>query len=87
MNKGDGDKQRRQKDTIIPNSNPVKEHRGRAQSMTLEGGIKKGMKQVLEYHGATHGEQQHLCISSHRGKTLRIIHAAIVIQTPPPTLT
>jgi hypothetical protein len=34
-NKGDSGKQRRQKDTILPNSNPVGDHRGKAQSMIV----------------------------------------------------
>ena len=51
MNKSDGGKQRKQRDTIIPESNPVAEHRGKAQKMTLENGQQKGMQRVLEERG------------------------------------
>jgi hypothetical protein len=51
MNKSDGGKQRKQKDTIIPQSNPSAEHRGRPQKMTLPDGSPKGLKHVLEERG------------------------------------
>ena len=51
MNKSDGGKQRKQRDTVIPESNPVAEHRGKAQKMTLENGQQKGMQRVLEERG------------------------------------
>ncbi|KAE9392941.1 hypothetical protein BT96DRAFT_967294 [Gymnopus androsaceus JB14] len=51
MNKNDGGKQRKQKDTIIPQSNPTVELRGKPQKMTLPDGKPKGMKRVLEERG------------------------------------
>jgi hypothetical protein len=51
MNKSDGGKQRHQYDTIIPQSNPVTEHRGKPQKMTLEDGEPKGMQRILEEQG------------------------------------
>jgi hypothetical protein len=44
MNKLDGRKQCKQRDTVIPESNPVPEHRGKTQKMTLENGQPKGMQ-------------------------------------------
>jgi hypothetical protein len=43
MNKSNGGAQRRQKDTIIPNSNAFPEHRGLVQKMTTENGKQKGL--------------------------------------------
>lgn len=51
MNKSDGGKQRRQHDTVIPESNPVVELRGKTQSMTQADGKQKGLKSVLEERG------------------------------------
>jgi len=51
MNKSDGGKQRHQRDTIIPNSNPFEACRGRVQTMTTESGHPKGLKSVLEERG------------------------------------
>ena len=51
MNKSDGGKQRHQHDTIIPTTNPVAEHRGKVQKMTLPDGRPKGLKRVLEERG------------------------------------
>jgi hypothetical protein len=51
MNKSDGGKQRRQRDTIIPETNPVAEHRGKPQKMTLPDGRPKGLQRVLEERG------------------------------------
>lgn len=51
MNKSDGGKQRFQRDTVIPQSNPVAEHRGKIQKMTLEDGRQKGLQRVLEERG------------------------------------
>ncbi|KAJ8507050.1 hypothetical protein ONZ45_g10532 [Pleurotus djamor] len=51
MNKSNGGKQRRQKDTIIPQNNPAPEFRGRPQRMTLDNGEAKGLQQVLEERG------------------------------------
>ncbi|KZT63884.1 hypothetical protein DAEQUDRAFT_747689 [Daedalea quercina L-15889] len=48
MNKSNGGKQRKQKDTIIPMNNPVAEPRGKVQKMTTENGEAKGLKQTLE---------------------------------------
>lgn len=51
MNKSDGGKQRFQRDTVIPQSNPVAEHREKIQKMTLEDGRQKGLQRVLEERG------------------------------------
>ena len=51
MNKGNGGKQPIQKDTIIPQSNPVVEHRGKLQSMKTDDGLAKGLQQTLEEQG------------------------------------
>jgi hypothetical protein len=51
MNKSDGGKQRRQRDTIIPETNPVAEHRGKPQKMILPDGRPKGLQRVLEERG------------------------------------
>ena len=51
MNKSNGGAQRRQKDTIIPNSNPFPEYRRRVQKMTTENSEQKGLQQTLEERG------------------------------------
>lgn len=51
MNKGNGGKQRHQKDTIIPGSNPDPRFRGLLQKMTTDDGKQKGLKQTLEERG------------------------------------
>jgi hypothetical protein len=51
MNKSDGGKQRVQCDTTIPGTNPIAEHCGRLQKMTLPNGKPKGLLRVLEEHG------------------------------------
>ena len=51
MNKGNGGKQRRQKDTIIPMNSPAVNKRGQAQSMTTEKGEQKGLEQTLRERG------------------------------------
>ena len=51
MNKSDGGKQRIQHDTVIPESNPVAKHRGKAQKMTLPDGRQKGLERVLTERG------------------------------------
>ena len=51
MNKSNGGKQRKQKDTVIPMNNPFAEFRGKPQKMTTEAGAAKGLKQVLEERG------------------------------------
>ena len=51
MNKGNGKKQRKQKDTIIPMNNPHPEFRGKPQKMTTESGEAKGLQQTLEERG------------------------------------
>ncbi|KAF9516301.1 hypothetical protein BS47DRAFT_1292541 [Hydnum rufescens UP504] len=51
MNKGNGGKQRKQKDTIIPNDNPTISLRGTVQRMTTESGEAKGLQTVLEERG------------------------------------
>ncbi|KIK74564.1 hypothetical protein PAXRUDRAFT_115686, partial [Paxillus rubicundulus Ve08.2h10] len=51
MNKSDGGKQWRQRDTIIPQSNPDETKQGLAQKMTTASGVPKGLKSVLEEQG------------------------------------
>lgn len=51
MNKSNGGKQRKQRDTVVPDSNPSVEHRGKVQVMTLPNGTPKGLQQVLEERG------------------------------------
>ena len=51
MNKGNGGKQRRQRDTVILMNNPFPEFHGKPQKMTMEAGNAKGLKQTLEEHG------------------------------------
>jgi hypothetical protein len=51
MNLSNGGAQRRQKDTIIPNSNPFPEYHGWVQKMTTENGEQKGLQQTLEERG------------------------------------
>ncbi|KAI9448581.1 hypothetical protein H4582DRAFT_1796117, partial [Lactarius indigo] len=51
MNKSDGGKQWHQCDTVIPQSNPVVEHCGKPQKMTLPDGKPKGLQRVLEERG------------------------------------
>ena len=51
MNKSNGGKQRKQKDTIIPMNNPCAEFCGKHQTMTTDTGEAKGLKQVLEERG------------------------------------
>ncbi len=51
MNKGNGGKQRKQKDTIIPMSNPHPEFHGKPQKMKTEAGEAKGLQQMLEEWG------------------------------------
>jgi len=48
MNKSDGGKQCKQHDIVIPESNPVAEHCGKTQKMTLKNGHPKGMQHVLQ---------------------------------------
>ena len=51
MNKSNGRKQQKQKDTIIPMSNPEPRFRGLPQKMRLESGEPKGLQQTLEKRG------------------------------------
>lgn len=51
MNKSDGGKQRKQRDTVIPHSNPYSAFRSQPQKMTLADGSPKGMQRVLEERG------------------------------------
>lgn len=51
MNKSNGGKQRFQKDTVIPDTNPVEEHRGKIQKMTTDDGQQKGLEQTLRERG------------------------------------
>ena len=51
MNKSNGGKQRKQHDTVIPQSNPFAEHHGKTQKMTLLDGSPKGLQRVLEECG------------------------------------
>jgi hypothetical protein len=51
MNKSNGGKQQKQKDTVIPMSNPDLQYRGLLQKMKLDHGEPKGLQQTLEEHG------------------------------------
>jgi hypothetical protein len=51
MNKSDGRKQCKQRDTIIPDSNPDPTKCGLVQKMTTPSGGPKGLKSVLEERG------------------------------------
>lgn len=51
MNKSNGGKQRIQKDTIIPDTNPATHLRGKVQKMTTDDGAPKGLQQTLEERG------------------------------------
>ena len=51
MNKGNGGKQRKQKDTVIPMNNPSAEFHGKPQKMTTESGEAKGLQQTLKERG------------------------------------
>src|SRR5260370_39080335 len=56
MNKGNGGKQRKQKDTIIPMSNPHPEFHEKPQKMKTEAGEAKGLQQMVEEQGVdVHG--------------------------------
>ena len=61
MNKSNGGAQRRQKDTIIPESNPFPEYHGRVQKMTTESGEQKGLQQTLEERGFNVGRLRAKC--------------------------
>ena len=50
MNKSNGGKQRKQKDTVIPMNNTHVEFCGKVQKMTTDASQAKGLKQVLEEH-------------------------------------
>jgi hypothetical protein len=51
MNKSNGGKMRKQKDTVIPMTNPTLECRRKAQRMTTKAGEPKGLQQTLEERG------------------------------------
>ncbi|SRR5216683_4878963 len=51
MNKSNGGKQRKQKNTVIPMNNPSVECHGKPQKMTTEAGVPKGLQQTLEEQG------------------------------------
>ena len=51
MNKSDGGKQRKQRDTKIPQSNSDPCFQGQPQKMTMSSGQQKGLQAVLEEHG------------------------------------
>ncbi len=51
MNKSNGGKQPIQKDTVIPQTNPVVEKQGQLQSMKTQDGLAKGLQQTLEEQG------------------------------------
>jgi hypothetical protein len=51
MNKSNGGKQRKQRDTVIPANNPHPEFHEKPQKMTMETGNAKGLQQTLEERG------------------------------------
>src|SRR6266481_1428705 len=50
MNKSNGRKQRKQHDTVIPQTNPDPQFRGQVQKMTTLSGEAKGFQAILEEH-------------------------------------
>jgi hypothetical protein len=61
MNKTNGGKQRKQKDTVIPMNNPHPPCCGKPQKMTTEAGDAKGLKQTLEECGFILGKMPAHC--------------------------
>lgn len=61
INKSNGGAQWRQKDTIIPESNPFPEYHGRVQKMTTKSGEQKGLQQTLEECGFNVGHLHAKC--------------------------
>ena len=51
MNRSNGGKQQKLKDTVIPMSNPDPRYRGLIQKMTLDNGEQKGLQQTLQERG------------------------------------
>ena len=51
MNKSNGGKQRKQKDTVIPMNNPYVRFHGQPQKMTTDTGEAKGLQQTLQECG------------------------------------
>ena len=51
MNKGNEGSQHIQKDTIFPNNYPNRSVYGQIQRMTMDGGVAKGLQQMLEERG------------------------------------
>ena len=51
MNKSNGGKQRLQRDTVIPDTNPDETKRGLIQRMQTDKGEAKGLKEALEERG------------------------------------
>ena len=58
MNKSNGGKQRKQRDTVIPMNSPCHEVRGKLQKMTTESGNAKGLKQTLKERGFNVGKMK-----------------------------
>ena len=61
MNKSDGGKQQKQRDTIIPRTNPDPQFHGNPQKMTTASGEVKGLKAVLEECGFDNGGLKAKC--------------------------
>jgi len=72
MNKSNGGKQRRQKDTVIPQSNPYPEYRGKVQKMTTESGEAKGLQQTLEERGFNVSSMRAKCSPVCLGRTITV---------------
>jgi len=61
MNKSNGGKQRKQKDTIIPMNNPYPKFCGKPQKMITETCKTKGLQQTLKKHGFDIGRMHVKC--------------------------
>lgn len=61
MNKSNGGRQRKQHDTVIPDTNPTVELRGKVQKMTTATGEAKGLQQTLEERGFNVGKMRSKC--------------------------
>jgi len=58
INKSNGGKQRKQRDTVIPMNSPCHEVCGKLQKMTIESGKAKGLKQTLKERGFNVGKMK-----------------------------
>ncbi|KAF9258384.1 hypothetical protein L218DRAFT_1065369 [Marasmius fiardii PR-910] len=82
MNKSDGGAQHKQKDTIIPQSNPDPQFWGQIQTMTLPDGKAKGLQQVLEEWGfSVRGINTDCCMARLLSKQDDFTHQISMLET------